>query len=207
MLRGLWLSGLRLNEAIELYWDRDDRLRVDTTGKRPMLWIPAHLDKGGKNRLLAMTPDFAAFLAQTPEAARKGRVFNLPGRQKSRSAVSHIIADIGEKAGVKVDETAKRDKTVVKYASAHDLRRSFGMRWAGRVMPNVLQELMRHEHITTTMKFYVGRNAERTADAVWAAHELIENQNGNTFGNSQPQVQLHNETTLNGNTIHTNNLE
>jgi len=31
-----------------------------------------------------------------------------------------------------------------KYASAHDLRRSFGTRWAKRVMPVVLQKLMRH---------------------------------------------------------------
>jgi hypothetical protein len=38
-------------------------------------------------------------------------------------------------------------------------------------MPHVLKELMRHETIDTTMKFYVGRNAERTADAVWEAHE------------------------------------
>ena len=28
---------------------------------------------------------------------------------------------------------------------------------------------MRHEDIGTTMKFYVGQNAESTADALWAA--------------------------------------
>ena len=26
-LRGLWLSGLRLEESLDLYWDRDDNLR------------------------------------------------------------------------------------------------------------------------------------------------------------------------------------
>ena len=35
----------------------------------------------------------------------------------------------------------------------------------------VLQELMRHENIETTMKYYVGRNAERTADALWDAYD------------------------------------
>jgi hypothetical protein len=40
-------------------------------------------------------------------------------------------------------------------------------------MPTVLRELMRHEDIGTTMKFYVGQNAEATADAVWAAHESL----------------------------------
>lgn len=168
LLQGLWLSGLRLNEALNVWWDRDDQLRVDMDGRRPMLWIPAHLDKGRKNRALPITPDFAGMLQETPEAERRGRVFKLP-RELTRSGVSHVLADIGAKAGVKVDERTKGEATVVKYATAHDLRRSFGERWAARVMPNVLQELMRHEHISTTMKFYVGRNAERTADAVWAA--------------------------------------
>ena len=63
---------------------------------------------------------------------------------------------------------------VVKFASAHDLRRSFGERWASRVMPKDLMELMRHESIGTTMRFYVGQNAERTADAAWAAYEAVQ---------------------------------
>jgi hypothetical protein len=44
-------------------------------------------------------------------------------------------------------------------------------------MPNVLRELMRHADISTTMKFYVGQNAEATADAVWNAA-------GNTLGHT-----------------------
>jgi integrase len=59
----------------------------------------------------------------------------------------------------------------LKYASAHDLRRSFGQRWASRVMPQVLMELMRHESIETTLRYYVGRNAQSTAAVLWAAHD------------------------------------
>ena len=55
---------------------------------------------------------------------------------------------------------------MVKWASAHDLRRSFGEQCAVRVMPHVLKELMRHENIETTMWYYVARNAETTADAL-----------------------------------------
>ena len=44
-------------------------------------------------------------------------------------------------------------------------------------MPTVLRELMRHADISTTMKYYVGQNAEATADALWAAV-------GNTLGNT-----------------------
>ena len=38
-------------------------------------------------------------------------------------------------------------------------------------MPQVLKELMRHEDIQTTMRYYVGRNAQTTADALWFACE------------------------------------
>lgn len=59
----------------------------------------------------------------------------------------------------------------VKYASAHDLRRAFGERWAALIMPAHLQQLMRHESIETTLRYYVGANAERTADVCWEAYE------------------------------------
>ncbi len=39
------------------------------------------------------------------------------------------------------------------------------------VMPQVLMALMRHETIETTQRYYVGRNANATADAVWDAYE------------------------------------
>ena len=34
-------------------------------------------------------------------------------------------------------------------------------------MPAQLMELMRHESIDTTLSYYVGRNAERTAAILW----------------------------------------
>jgi integrase len=90
--------------------------------------------------------------------------------------VSRVVCDIGEKAGVKVSSKKRGDKEIVKYASAHDLRRSFGERWASRVMSQVLMELMRHESIETTMKYYVGRNAQSTAAVLWAATGQVASQ-------------------------------
>ena len=49
--------------------------------------------------------------------------------------------------------------------------RAFGQRWASRIMPARLKELMRHASIKTTLRYYVGTNAERTADACWEAYE------------------------------------
>jgi integrase len=191
-LRGLWWSGLRLAESLELWWDRPDKLRIDLSGKYPMLRIPAGLEKGHRDRLLPIAPEFAEFLLATPESQRRGRVFRLfsrrvAGSHLTKDRVSRMVCRIGKAAGVKVASRTVRDPGAgeevekVTYASAHDLRRSFGERWALRVPTPVLQELMRHENIQTTLKYYVGQNANRTAEVVWAA---FSGQNGNSFGNT-----------------------
>jgi integrase len=182
-LHGLWLSGLRLEESLALSWDRDDRPRVDLTGKRPMLRIPAECEKGNRDRVLPITPDFAEFLLRTKEVDRHRSVFrpimpsgNLAGREQA----GRMVALIGELARVKVsDKTVRcsetgKDRHRVKWASAHDLRRSFGNRWAKRVMPAVLQRLMRHESIETTLAYYVDLDANELAEDLYRAHEKAE---------------------------------
>ena len=62
-------------------------------------------------------------------------------------------------AGVKVDD---KDGTE-KFASAHDIRRAFGTRWAKVVPPGLLKELMRHASVTTTEKYYVGIQSDETS--------------------------------------------
>ena len=47
-------------------------------------------------------------------------------------------------------------------------------------MPAELRELMWHESVETTMKYYVGVNADVTAQKLWADQS-------NTFGNSGPK--------------------
>jgi len=186
LLVGLWWGGLRIAEAVALRWDgMSAGLVVDMTGRRPMLRIDAAHEKGHRDRLLPLAPEFARLLQRVPQARRRGKVFALPhpktGRPLPADEVSALVVRIGKAAGVKVRTKVKskvdpktgerRPVEMVKFASAHDLRRSFGERWAARVMPPQLMELMRHESIGTTMRFYVGRNAEKTADAAWAAYE------------------------------------
>lgn len=169
-LRGLWASGLRLEESLELHWEREDKLSVDFSGKYPMLRIKAEAEKGNKDRLLPIVPEFEKLLNEVPPEQRIGYVFNpLPernhGKRLTKWTASDKIALIGKKANVVVNESI--DKTTgerkTKYASAHDFRRSFGEWWASEVMPATLMQLMRHESMETTMKFYVGRNAEKVA--------------------------------------------
>ena len=172
-LEALWLSGLRLAESLALSWDDDAPLRVEITKRRgrpmPRLHIEGHMQKNGQTQKLPLSPDFREWLLNVPQDDRTGPVFKLPGIRLNvvdRDArVGLIVAEFGKMAGVVVSgkgETAK-------CASAHDLRRSFGDRWAERVMPPVLQKLMRHANIQTTLRYYVNKEAGDVEDACDAA--------------------------------------
>jgi integrase len=138
------------------------------------------MEKGNQDRELSMAPEFVKFLEETPPAKRTGRVFKFyNGRQKkwqefNSSWIGKVVCKIGEKSRVVVDKKSG------KFASAHDLRRSFGQRWSTMVMLQVLMELMRHNEIATTLKYYVGANARATSSVLWEAFEA----KGNTLGNT-----------------------
>jgi len=52
-----------------------------------------------------------------------------------------------------------------------------------KVLPALLQLLMRHSSIVTTMEFYVGRNAETSADQLYAI-TAQDSQSGGVSGGS-----------------------
>lgn len=167
LLNGLWLSGLRLSEALSLHWERTDLIHVENVdGRRPVLRIPELEQKSRQETISPLTPDFVEYLRKLKH--RTGPVFCPEGDDgplRTADRVSRLISALGKQAKIIVDRDPKTDR--VKWASAHDLRRSFGDRWAQRVMPAVLKELMRHKSIETTMTYYVGRSAEQTADVLW----------------------------------------
>lgn len=165
LLRGLWWSGLRLGEAMNLSWDeRHDGLTVDLTGEFPLLRIPAKHQKSRRHELKPIVPEFAELLLSVPEDKRAGFVFNPLAKRNqedprvTQGTASRVISELGKQANIVVQQEPKQ-----KFASAHDLRRAFGQRWSRKVMPAVLKDLMRHADINTTMRFYVGGEAEETA--------------------------------------------
>lgn len=168
LLRGLWLSGLRLGEALSLTWDQwADGIRVRVDGKRDVcLMIDGENQKNRKTQVYPVVDEFGEFLLETPEDERAGFVFNpmgINGRVSRRvDTVSNWIVEIGKEAGIKVDEKDEAEK----FASAHDLRRAFGTRWAKIVPPGLLQQLMRHASIETTMSYYVSITARDTMDEI-----------------------------------------
>ena len=169
-LTGMWLSGLRLEESLDLWWDREDRISVEVGGEYPMFRVHAEQEKGFKDRLLAMAPEFAEVLLKTPSECRKGPMFTFLNRhgqkvQFGKTYVGKVVSKIGKAAGVIVDTDLKNGK--VKHATTHDLRRSLGERWCHFVMPHDLIQLMRHNDINTTNHYYVGRNAQNTDRVLW----------------------------------------
>jgi integrase len=173
LIQGLWLSGLRLGEALSLSWDDDAAIRVDMTGRYPALDIQGSAQKSGKDQLLPLAPEFCEFLSAVPLADRHGLVFGIygPTGPLTTKRASRYIAAIGKAANVVTN------KAMARWATAHDLRRSFAVRWSKRVFPPELQALMRHSSITTTLEFYVQQNCDTLGDRLRAAQ-------GNNSGNT-----------------------
>ncbi len=163
--RGLWLSGLRLGEAIALDWEAGP-VRVDLdSGRHPRLRFRAEGHKARRDELVPITPEFAAWLRRTAVDARHGPVLPLRSTKGGKpivcvKRVGRVLSEIGEAANVVVNEDGK-------YASAHDFRRSFGTRWANKVRPVTLKALMRHRAIETTLRYYVDQDADDVAEELW----------------------------------------
>lgn len=142
-----------------------DSRRGDLGPVHPMNWIRGQLEKGKKDRLHPMAPEFAELLRAVPDDERSGNVFKLPAVTRSR--VSHVGSAIGKRAGLLVRKDAMTGQE--KYASFHDLRRSCALRWAEVLMPQELMEFMRHSSMQVTLDYYVGQRAIQTAAKMWMA--------------------------------------
>jgi len=159
----LWLSGLRLSEAHRLSWDTPPWHVDMDSGPYPKIIIFAEAQKSREDEVLPIPPDLAEWLAKTPVEERRGReavIHDTRSGRKHRPLIvaKHIgneIGRFGELAGIRTAEG--------KFATAHDIRRSFGHRGALKVRPVTLQRMMRHKSITTTQRYYVNITAEDVA--------------------------------------------
>jgi integrase len=145
-----WLSGLRLSEAHALRWkESKDYPYLDLDRNRIIL--PAEFVKGDRDQWVPLDPLLRETLLALPRSGpRVFRFVAADGHEVSVSAVSGRIVDLAHKAGVKL--------------SMHALRKGFGCRYAGKVPAQVLQKLMRHANIQTTVTYYTNVD-----DAVEAA--------------------------------------
>jgi integrase len=135
-----WLAGLRLNEARLLEWEQTETAPwVDFSRNR--IWLPAGFVKAVEDQWVPLDPELKTALEALPR--RGPRVFRFvgkDGREVGDIAVSRRVIDLAKLAGVRL--------------TMKELRKGFGCRYAGKVPAQVLQKLMRHASIKTTMDYY-----------------------------------------------------
>jgi integrase len=164
-----WLAGLRLSEAHMLEWEpSEDAPYLDLAGNHIVL--PAGFVKGKSDQWVPLDGRLREALEALPRQGK--RVFHFPawgrGPEISASAVSDRVTRLARLAGVRL--------------TMHTLRKGFGCRYAGKVPAQVLQKLMRHRNIRTTMDYYANVD-----DAVEAAVEAECNAQRNSSRNTAAQ--------------------
>jgi integrase len=158
-----WLSGMRLSEAYEIEWQTNDKAPwLDLLHDRIVL--PAEFAKSVEDQWVPLDPKLRAALEALPRCGRKVfRFTTSKGSAICNNGLSTRIRRLAKQAGVKL--------------TMHTLRKGFGCRYAGKVPAQVLQKLMRHQSIRTTMDYY--------ANVDEAAMEAVLGEQRNSSRNTQ----------------------
>ncbi len=136
-----WLAGLRRNEALGLEWEEtEDSPWIDFDSDRIIL--PATFTKAVEDQWVPLDQDLRDMLEALPRNGPKVFRFmsTATGEPLTPSGVSLMITKLAKDAGVKL--------------SMKTLRKAFGSRYAQTESAQVLQKLMRHANITTTLAYY-----------------------------------------------------
>lgn len=182
LVRGLYESALRIDELMHVSWDLPNTIRpLWPEGEHPLLEIPAALQKNDMEESIPLLPSLESLLFETTEAERTGWIFQPAslqmrlGRKPKQSRpttkwVGKVLSRIGEQADVVVRPADEATGRPIKYASAHDLRRTCAQRLrdAG-VPPLVICRVMRHSSWETTQKHYAPGDVQNDAKVLWSS--------------------------------------
>jgi integrase len=161
-LKTIWLTGLRIGEALDLHHTRPP-IQLDLASRNPRLIFRAEGQKNATDDLVPLTPDAIRFLRSLPHC--DGYVLPLPGERVPRVSIGTAIRTI-----VEIGEYSEICTGTNKFVSSHDLRRTFGTRWALRVHPIALKVMMRHSDLKTTLRYYVDLDCDAIADQIVHGH-------------------------------------
>jgi integrase len=159
----LWYSGMRIEEAIILSWDTPPLYLQLDSKPFPQLVFFVESHKGRRDEATPMPPDLHDWLQAIPRSERRGLVAPVFGERGEPI----VRPDTASKAVSRIGRAAKVIVEGERCAAAHDIRRAFGSRWAMLVPPVVLQQMMRHKQIETTLKYYVGLDVSSVGASIW----------------------------------------
>ena len=184
VLHGLWESALRIEELMNVAWDREGAIVPQwTNGEFPLLRIPAAMQKNDTDEDIPLLPGFEKLLLETPVDRRTGWAFAPASLQLQYGGkpsyprleagwVGKVISKIGQQAKIEVAPENAKTGLPAKFASAHDLRRSCGQRLRNAgVPPLVICRIMRHSSWETTRRHYAPGDVQKDAETLAAILE------------------------------------
>jgi integrase len=166
-----WLAGLRLTEALRLEREPSDTAPYLDLG-RDRIVLPAAFVKADRDQWVPLDPELRTALEGLPPQGR--RVFRFvtgQGRPLTASGLSQRIVQLARRAGVKL--------------TMRSLRRGFGCRYAATASAHVLQRLMRHANLKTTMDYYANVD-DAVEEAVRGSRRNVLRNTGGS-GGADPQ--------------------
>lgn len=136
----LLMTGLRKGEAQHAEFSD-----VDFAGKVIRVLEKPHLNWHPKTwhcREIPIPDELIAAIKELKNSVTSNFIFrNEQGGMSSRNAIYRIVKRVAERAGLSVD------------ADCHTFRRTFGTRWVEKAPIQVVQKLMGHKNVETTMRY------------------------------------------------------
>ena len=111
--------------------------------------------KNGKTKTVPLTPPAVAWLRSIQQT--EGYLCRLPARDGGHMETTHRLSRIISNAGKAARVLVKADggpRGKPKYASAHDLRRTFVTFWLSRLTIAEVRKLSRHSSVETLLRYY-----------------------------------------------------
>ena len=157
MLRGIWESGLPIDELMHVSWD--NAKEIGPVWKKGLA-IPHDRQKNATEESIPLLPRFESLLLETPIEDRAGwaanplsleiRIGRKPRYERGTAEwIAKVISRVGKKASVIV--TPPKGDKPPRFANAHDLRRSLTERLYDAGVPErEVLRVMRHASPLTT---------------------------------------------------------
>ena len=176
-MRGLWESGLRIGELLDMSWeDSACIMPVWRRGALPVLSIPHEKQKNDTEEAIPLLAGFESHLQETPSECRIGFVFEPMSLQTKHGRKIRHVRPSDEWAAKVVGRNGEMGRVVVqperagspaKFATAHDLRRSCAEWLIGAGVPErEVSRVLRHASIDTTRRYYAPGNVQKSAKII-----------------------------------------